>query len=85
MKVPIDWDGWKLKSFSYDDFEAISPNSTDINFNKNPKDIKGIRITSQACPSKGANVNCPENFDKIVRTDIDYLIFTENVKLLDQE
>lgn len=85
LKVPIDWDGWKLKSFSYDDFEAISPNSTDINFNKNPKDIKGIRITSQACPSKGANVNCPENFDKIVRTDIDYLIFTENVKLLDQE
>lgn len=85
LKIPIDWDGWKLKSFSYEDFEAISPNSTDINFNKNPKDIKGIRITSQACPSKGVNVNCPENFDKIVRTDIDYIIFTENVKLLDQE
>lgn len=85
LKVPVDWHGWKLKSFPYSDFEAVSTNDTEINFNKNPKDIKGIRIASQACPSSGMNSNCPENFNKVVRTDIDYLIFTENEKLLELE
>ncbi len=85
LKVPVDWDGWKLKSFPYSDFDAVSPNSTNINFSKNPKDIKGIRIATQACPSSGSNSTCSENFNKIVRTDIDYVIFTENEKLLDQE
>jgi len=84
MKVPIDWDGWQLKSFRYSDFEAVSPNTQTINFNKNPTDIRAIRIACQACPSSSSNPVCPENFGKDVRTDIDHIIFTANSSLLDQ-
>ena len=42
------------------------------------------RWCSPAAPDDGlaANVNCPENLDKLVRTDIDHIIFTENSALL---
>ena len=82
MKIPVDWHGWRILSFPYSDFEELSPGASGVIFNKNPKNISGIRIACQACPSAGANVNCPENLDKIVRTDIDHIIFTENSALL---
>ena len=84
MKVPVDWDGWQIKSFRYSDFEPVSPNNTNINFNMNPNDIRAIRISCQACPSSAGNPICPENFGKDVRTDIDHIIFTTNSSLLDQ-
>ena len=84
MKVPVDWEGWQLKSFRYSDFEPVSSNNQTINFNMNPNDIKAIRITCLACPSSSGNPVCPENFGKDVRTDIDHIIFTLNANLLDQ-
>ena len=78
MKVPVDWDGWQLKSFRYSDFEPVSPNNQDINFNMNPSDISAIRISCQACPSSTGNPVCPENFGKYVRTDIDCLLYTSD-------
>ena len=83
MKIPVDWHGWRIVSFPYSDFEELSPGATGVIFNKNPNNITGIRIACQACPSAGLNPNCPENLDKIVRTDIDHIIFTENSALLD--
>ena len=84
IKVPVDWNGWKMISFRYSDFEPVSPNNQDINFNMNPSDIRAIRISCQACPSSAGNPICPENFGKDVRTDIDHIIFTENYSLLEQ-
>ena len=84
IKVPVDWNGWKMKSFRYSDFEPVSPNNQNINFNMNPSDISAIRISCQACPSSSGNPICPENFGKEVRTDIDHIIFTINSSLLDQ-
>jgi len=84
MKIPVDWNGWKMKSFRYSDFEPVSPNNQDINFNMNPNDIRAIRISCQACPSSAGNPICPENFGKDVRADIDHIIFTTNSSLLDQ-
>ena len=84
MKVPVDWNGWRLKSFRYSDFEPVSPNNQDISFNMNPNDIRAIRISCQACPSSTGNPICPENFGKDVRADIDHIIFTTNSSLLDQ-
>ena len=83
MKIPVDWDGWQLKSFRYSDFEPINPNDQDINYEMNPSDIRAIRIACQACPSSSGNAICPENFGKDVRTDIDHIIFTSNTALLD--
>ena len=84
IKVPVDWEGWQMKSFRYSDFEPVSPNNPDINFNMNPSDISAIRISCQACPSSAGNSICPENFGKDVRTDIDHIIFTANSSLLEQ-
>ena len=84
MKIPVDWDGWQMKSFKYSDFEPLSPNNQNINFNMNPNDISAIRISCQACPSSPGNPICPENFGKNVRTDIDHIIFTANSSLLEQ-
>ena len=83
LNIPVDWHGWRVLSLKYSDFEALAPNATGVVFNKNPNDIKGIRIASQACPAAGSNPNCPENMNRVVRTDIDHLIFTENGGLFD--
>ena len=83
MKIPVDWDGWQLKSFRYSDFEPINPNDQNINYQMNPSDIRAIRIACQACPSSSGNAICPENFGKDVRTDIDHIIFTSNKALID--
>ena len=77
---PVDWIGWQYVAVSYDEFEVKSAGGDNI---KNPKNIKAIRIQCQSCPS--ASGNCPSNASIDVRTDIDYVIFTENEKLLDQE
>jgi hypothetical protein len=42
-----------------------------------------MRIACQACPSSGATMQCEENFDRIVRTDFDHIIFTENKAFFD--
>ena len=84
MKVPVDWNGWQLKSFRYSDFEPRDPNNPDIVFDMNPNNIRAIRIACQACPSSSGNAICPGNFGKDVRTDIDHIIFTANSALLDQ-
>ena len=84
MKIPVDWDGWQLKSFRYSDFEPRDPNNPDIVFDMNPNNIRAIRIACQASPSSSGNPVCPENFGKDVRTDIDHIIFTANAALLDQ-
>ena len=82
LKIYIDWDGYKLISIRYSDF--VATNSTaGVTFAKNPKDIKGMRIACQACPSSGATMQCEENFDRIVRTDFDHIIFTENRAFFD--
>jgi hypothetical protein len=82
LKIYIDWDGYKLISIRYSDF--VATNSTaGVTFAKNPKDIKGMRIACQACPSSGATMQCEENFDRIVRTDFDHIIFTENKAFFD--
>ena len=49
---------------------------------RNPSDISAIRIQCQSCPY--ASANCPENINIDVRTDVDFVIFTENSRLLDQ-
>ena len=82
LKIYIDWDGWKLISIRYSDFVATN-SSPGVTFAKNPKDIKGMRIACQACPSSGASAQCEENFDRMVRTDFDHIIFTENRAFFD--
>ena len=77
---PVDWVGWKYIAVSYNEFEVKSAGGDNI---RSPKDIKAIRIQCQSCPS--ASGNCPGNAGIDVRTDIDYVLFTENEKLLDQE
>ena len=82
LKLYIDWEGWKLISIRYSDF--VATNSTaGVVFERNPNDIKGIRIACQACPSGGSNPSCPENLDRMVRTDLDHIIFTENDALFE--
>ena len=72
------------ESYHLINFEPLSENDPNINFNMNPNDISAIRIACQACPSAGVQENFPENFGKDVRTDIDHIIFTSNSSLLDQ-
>jgi hypothetical protein len=82
LKLYIDWEGWKLISIRYSDF--VATNSTaGVVFERNPNDIKGMRIACQACPSGGSNPSCPENLDRMVRTDLDHIIFTENDALFE--
>lgn len=82
LKLYIDWEGWKLISIRYSDF--VATNSTaGVVFERNPNDIKGIRIACQACPSGGTSPSCPENLDRMVRTDLDHIIFTENDALFE--
>ncbi len=76
---PVDWVGWNMISIKYDQFDVKWPGGNNI---KEPKNITAIRIQCQSCPS--ASANCPENVNIDVRTDIDYVIFTENTDLLNQ-
>ena len=82
LKLYIDWEGWKLISIRYSDFKATNT-TAGVVFDKNPNDIKGVRIACQACPSAGTNPACTENLDRMVRTDLDHIIFTENDALFE--
>ena len=76
---PVDWDGWKMISLSYDQFEVKSSGGNNL---REPKNITAIKIQCQSCP--GANANCPENMGIDVRTDVDFLILTQGSDLLSQ-
>lgn len=76
---PVDWLGWQYVSIPYSAFDVKSQGGDNI---RTPADITAIRLQCQSCPS--ANANCPENADVDVRTDIDFVMFTENSPLLDQ-
>ena len=76
---PVDWIGWRYVAIPYSDFEVKSQGGDNV---RTPADISAIRLQCQSCPS--ANANCPENADVDVRTDIDFVMFTENAPLLDQ-
>ncbi len=79
---PVDWDGWRFFAIPYDEFDIKNPNAPGVVNDPNPQDIKGIRIACQACPSLNESESCPENENTIVRTDIDFVIFTENEPLV---
>ena len=79
---PVDWNGWRFFSIPYDEFEVKNPTAQGVLNDRNPQDIKGIRIACQACPSGGQNPVCPDELNKEVRTDIDFVIFTENEPLI---
>ncbi len=76
---PVDWLGWRYIAIPYSDFDVKSQGGDNV---RTPADITAIRLQCQSCPS--ANANCPENADVDVRTDIDFVMFTENAPLLDQ-
>ena len=76
---PVDWDGWKMISLSYDQFEVKSSGGNNL---REPKNITAIKIQCQSCP--GTNANCPENMGIDVRTDVDFLILTQGTDLLSQ-
>ena len=76
---PVDWDGWKMISISYDQFEVKSSGGNNL---REPKNITAIKIQCQSCP--GLNANCPENMGIDVRTDVDFIILTQGTDLLSQ-
>ena len=72
---PVDWLGWRYVAIPYSDFEVKSQGGDNV---RTPADISAIRLQCQSCPS--ANANCPENADVDVRTDIDFVMFTEMLR-----
>jgi hypothetical protein len=78
---PIDWNGWEFITVPYADFEVKHEGGDNI---RTPGDITAIRIACQACPFN-ASAACPENADRDVQTDVDFLIFTEFTDLFGQE
>ena len=72
---PVDWIGWRYVAIPYSDFEVKSQGGDNV---RTPADISAIGSQCQSCPS--ANANCPENADVDVRTDIDFVMFTENAR-----
>jgi hypothetical protein len=80
---PVDWAGWKYVNVSYDMFEEKNVTNQDVMYDRNPNNITAIRIQSQCCPWNSSTA-CPENETFDTRTDIDFVMFTEGVPLLDQ-
>ena len=76
---PVDWIGWNMISISYDQFEVKSSGGNNI---RQPNNITAIKLQCQSCP--GVSANCPENMSVDVRTDVDFLIFTEGTDVLNQ-
>ena len=77
---PVDWEGWRYVSVPYSEFEVKSEGGNNI---REPSQIRGIRLGLQACPFNSGN--CPENGEVEARADLDYVMFTEGVPLLEQE
>ena len=74
---PVNWDTWQLFTLPYSDFVL---ESAPVNNLREPGKINQIEIMCLSCPSESApdGPTCPENTDLIVKTDIDFIAFTEN-------
>lgn len=79
----VDWVGWKYEGIPYSEFEKKNDGVPGVIYSANPNDISAIRIQCQACPHN-ASTACPNNEYIEVRTDVDYIIFTENTSILNQ-
>ncbi|MAO45883.1 MAG: hypothetical protein CL823_01905 [Crocinitomicaceae bacterium] len=80
---PVDWVGWQYKGIAYSEFEEKNVDVPGVTYSRNPNNITAIRIQCQACPWN-ASTACPNNENIAVRTDVDYIIFTENTSILNQ-
>jgi hypothetical protein len=80
---PVDWVGWNYVNVSYDMFEEKNASNQEVNYDRDPNNITAIRIQCQCCPWN-SSVACPENESFEARTDIDFVVFTEGMPLLDQ-
>ena len=74
---PINWDMWRLFTLPYSEFVL---ESAPINNLREPGKINQIEIMCLSCPAESApdGPTCPENTNLIVKTDIDFIAFTEN-------
>ena len=74
---PVNWDTWQLFTLPYSDFVL---ESAPVNNLREPGKINQIEIMCLSCPAESApdGPTCPENIDLIVKTDIDFIAFTEN-------
>ena len=74
---PVNWDTWQLFTLPYSDFVL---ESAPVNNLREPGKINQIEIMCLSCPAESApdGPTCPENTDLIVKTDIDFIAFTEN-------
>ena len=60
----------------------LRSNQVGVNNIRQPNQITAIKLQCQSCP--GVSANCPENMSVDVRTDVDFLIFTEGTDILNQ-
>ena len=76
---PVNWDNWRLFTLPYSEFVL---ESAPINNLKEPGKINQIEIMCLSCPAESAPdpdaPTCPENTGLNVKTDIDFIAFTEN-------
>lgn len=77
---PVNWSDWQLLSIPYSDFvlEAGEANNA-----KDPGTINQVEVMCLSCPSGpvdiiGGGTPCPENMGLTVKTDIDFIAFTQN-------
>lgn len=78
---PVDWSGWQYFGIPYSDFEEKNAGVPGVTYSRDPNDITAIRIQCQACPWNSSSA-CPNNQNIAVRTDVDFIIFTENNPVL---
>jgi hypothetical protein len=74
---PVNWSEWQLFTLPYSDFVLESASVNDL---REPGKINQIEIMCLSCPSESAPDGpvCPENDGLSVKTDIDFIAFTEN-------
>jgi len=74
---PVNWSVWRLLSIPYSDFALASASNNDL---REPGKINQIEIMCLSCPAESAPDGpiCTENVNLTVRTDIDFIAFTEN-------
>lgn len=77
---PVNWSEWQNLSIPYSEFTLATEA---VNNSKDPGTINQIEIMCLSCPSgpgdiTGGGAACPENMGLTVRTDIDFIAFTEN-------
>lgn len=77
---PVDWEGWRYFAIPYSEFEVKSEGGNNV---REPSEIRGIRLGLQACPFNSGN--CPDNGNIEAQADVDYIMFTEGLPLLEQE